>query len=372
MHANLSLVFATARRPRNERPYYAEAREYLQLTRDGSGIPRARDREKQHNSKGLAGRVCPRTERSGRILGRLRCPLYLVAQVGQGARVGWCASSLVHRRQDQYHDQCARPSCRVGPPQSRRFYLARRRWKRDGSSLTDNCTAGLSLRQWPEVAGRSERGPRHYLYAADDRGRGRNAGVRCVLARFTPWYMRASATPHFAIASPTHRPKSSLRAMSASVAGRRLPLKPSWMRRSTSWNASRKLLSIVRGGAELTAPREVDFNDLLKFSPECPAEEMDAEDPLFLLYTSGSTGKPKGVVHVHGGYMVGTTYHLDELLRCGRPRYLLVHIRYRLGGGPLVHRVRSAVRGRDHAVPRRSDRLSQSGRLPGRSWNATA
>lgn len=40
----------------------------------------------------------------------------------------------------------------------------------------------------------------------------------------------------------------------------------------------------------------------------CPAEEMDAEDPLFILYTSGSTGKPKGVVHSCGGYMVYTNY----------------------------------------------------------------
>ena len=39
-----------------------------------------------------------------------------------------------------------------------------------------------------------------------------------------------------------------------------------------------------------------------------PAEEMDAEDPLFILYTSGSTGKPKGVVHTCGGYMVWTNY----------------------------------------------------------------
>jgi acetyl-CoA synthetase len=38
----------------------------------------------------------------------------------------------------------------------------------------------------------------------------------------------------------------------------------------------------------------------------CPAEEMDAEDPLFILYTSGSTGKPKGVLHTVGGYMVYT------------------------------------------------------------------
>ena len=39
-----------------------------------------------------------------------------------------------------------------------------------------------------------------------------------------------------------------------------------------------------------------------------PAEEMDAEDPLFILYTSGSTGKPKGVVHSCAGYMVWTNY----------------------------------------------------------------
>ena len=39
-----------------------------------------------------------------------------------------------------------------------------------------------------------------------------------------------------------------------------------------------------------------------------PAEEMDAEDPLFILYTSGSTGKPKGVVHTCAGYMIWTTY----------------------------------------------------------------
>jgi acetyl-CoA synthetase len=43
-------------------------------------------------------------------------------------------------------------------------------------------------------------------------------------------------------------------------------------------------------------------------SPECPPEEMDAEDPLFILYTSGSTGKPKGVLHTVGGYMVYTAY----------------------------------------------------------------
>jgi acetyl-CoA synthetase len=78
-----------------------------------------------------------------------------------------------------------------------------------------------------------------------------------------------------------------------------------------------KVVVFSRAKAELASPREIDFNDLFKFSADCPAEEMDAEDPLFLLYTSGSTGKPKGVLHVHGGYMVGTTYHLENFFDVG-------------------------------------------------------
>ncbi|MGZ4816565.1 MAG: acetate--CoA ligase, partial [Terriglobales bacterium] len=72
-----------------------------------------------------------------------------------------------------------------------------------------------------------------------------------------------------------------------------------------------KVVVFTREKTELT-DNEINFNDLMKFPDECPAEEMEAEDPLFILYTSGSTGKPKGVVHVHGGYMVGITYHLEN------------------------------------------------------------
>ena len=45
-----------------------------------------------------------------------------------------------------------------------------------------------------------------------------------------------------------------------------------------------------------------------KVNEECDPEEMDAEDPLFILYTSGSTGKPKGVLHTSGGYLVYASY----------------------------------------------------------------
>ncbi|MEY4474263.1 MAG: acetate--CoA ligase [Pseudomonadota bacterium] len=51
--------------------------------------------------------------------------------------------------------------------------------------------------------------------------------------------------------------------------------------------------------------RDLWWHNLMKeTSTDCPAEEMNAEDPLFILYTSGSTGKPKGVVHTTGGYLV--------------------------------------------------------------------
>jgi acetyl-CoA synthetase len=61
--------------------------------------------------------------------------------------------------------------------------------------------------------------------------------------------------------------------------------------------------------APLKPGRDVWWHDeITKVSAQCPAEEMDAEDLLFILYTSGSTGKPKGMVHTCGGYMVYTNY----------------------------------------------------------------
>ncbi|KQN78897.1 acetate--CoA ligase [Sphingomonas sp. Leaf62] len=67
------------------------------------------------------------------------------------------------------------------------------------------------------------------------------------------------------------------------------------------------VIVIRRSGADvpMVDGRDHWLHDLLHdASPDCPAEPMDAEDPLFILYTSGSTGKPKGVLHTTGGYLV--------------------------------------------------------------------
>ncbi|GAA6153468.1 acetate--CoA ligase [Pseudoteredinibacter isoporae] len=58
------------------------------------------------------------------------------------------------------------------------------------------------------------------------------------------------------------------------------------------------------GAIDWHEERDVDLSELLKAqSSDCPAQTMNAEDPLFILYTSGSTGKPKGVLHTTGGYL---------------------------------------------------------------------
>src|SRR5690606_20391115 len=80
------------------------------------------------------------------------------------------------------------------------------------------------------------------------------------------------------------------------------------------------VLTRARIGVSMIKGRDVWWEDEIhkvesQGNPPCPAEEMDAEDTLFILYTSGSTGKPKGVVHTTGGYMVYTGYTFSNVFQ---------------------------------------------------------
>lgn len=74
------------------------------------------------------------------------------------------------------------------------------------------------------------------------------------------------------------------------------------------------VLTHTRMAVSMLKGRDLWWEDEIKLvDTNCPAEEMDAEDLLFILYTSGSTGKPKGVVHTIGGYMVYAGYTFSNV-----------------------------------------------------------
>ncbi|GAB3758660.1 acetate--CoA ligase [Spirosoma pomorum] len=76
------------------------------------------------------------------------------------------------------------------------------------------------------------------------------------------------------------------------------------------------VLTRTRTPVSMFKGRDVWWEQELKqVTADCPAEEMDAEDMLFILYTSGSTGKPKGVVHTCGGYMVYAAYTFENVFQ---------------------------------------------------------
>jgi len=89
--------------------------------------------------------------------------------------------------------------------------------------------------------------------------------------------------------------------------GRNTPLKVNADKALQECNEDVKLLVVKRTNGDIPwkADRNIDYNKVAKeVSPNYPIEEMNAEDPLFILYTSGSTGTPKGVVHTTGGYLL--------------------------------------------------------------------
>ncbi|MDA9558012.1 acetate--CoA ligase [Vibrio sp.] len=95
--------------------------------------------------------------------------------------------------------------------------------------------------------------------------------------------------------------------------GRNVPLKQNVddaLQNSEADAAIQSVIVFQRTGnnVEWHNSRDVWWHDAVKeVSDVCPPEEMNAEDPLFILYTSGSTGKPKGVMHTTGGYLVYAT-----------------------------------------------------------------
>jgi acetyl-CoA synthetase len=89
--------------------------------------------------------------------------------------------------------------------------------------------------------------------------------------------------------------------------GKTIPLKYTTDEALESCPNVKKCIVVKRTGNYINwdKSRDVWYHDLIKdVSKYCEPEEMNAEDPLFILYTSGSTGKPKGVLHTTGGYMV--------------------------------------------------------------------
>ncbi len=105
-----------------------------------------------------------------------------------------------------------------------------------------------------------------------------------------------------------------------------VPLKGNTDKALESCPSIEHCIVVKRTGGEIDwNERDVWYHELMEEAEaECPAEEMNAEDPLFILYTSGSTGKPKGVLHTTGGYMVYTSmthqyvfdYHDGDVYWC--------------------------------------------------------
>ncbi len=88
---------------------------------------------------------------------------------------------------------------------------------------------------------------------------------------------------------------------------RKVPLKANADKACANAPSIRNMVVVKHTGADVgwQDGRDVWYQDMVDAaSTDCPAEEMDAEDPMFILYTSGSTGKPKGVLHTTGGYLL--------------------------------------------------------------------
>jgi acetyl-CoA synthetase len=92
--------------------------------------------------------------------------------------------------------------------------------------------------------------------------------------------------------------------------GRTAPIKPAVDEHMANHHALETIVVVRHTGIDcpMSEGRDVFYDEVLAAAnPECPAEPMEAEHPLYILYTSGSTAKPKGILHTTGGYMTGVT-----------------------------------------------------------------
>jgi acetyl-CoA synthetase len=93
--------------------------------------------------------------------------------------------------------------------------------------------------------------------------------------------------------------------------GKTVPLKKNVDLAATACSCLETVIVVRRTGGTVLMHkgRDIWYHEAAaKVSADCPAEAMNAEDPLFILYTSGSTGKPKGVLHTSGGYLLWAAY----------------------------------------------------------------
>src|SRR5882757_10064250 len=93
--------------------------------------------------------------------------------------------------------------------------------------------------------------------------------------------------------------------------GKTVPLKKNVDLAATACSCLETVIVDKRTGGPVLMHKGRDVwyhEEAAKVSADCPAEAMNAEDPLFILYTSGSTGKPKGVLHTSGGYLLWAAY----------------------------------------------------------------
>ena len=161
----------------------------------------------------------------------------MVAALGKSPRMGWRASQMVCRRQDQHYPECSGPACQERPIQSRRVHLARRRRLRARGHLRSALPHGVPILQGLRSLGVGK-GDRVVIYMPLT-----IEGVVSMLAcarigAIHSVVYAGSATPRCATASPMRRPRLS------SPGSRRPPrqtvaLKPSSMRLSTAWTRSK-------------------------------------------------------------------------------------------------------------------------------------